>query len=287
MSYPRLSIEEFGRHLITSGDLDPVYIALHKCAMQDTKLSRWLIAYWCMYHVGAACWLAEQSGPAFWDALEVAARNEQPAPTGGRWPRGSERRHWRGGQALASVAFLRARAKGPHELISELISEPPVEEFGVPFTFHRISQRVQQWRAFGPWIGFKVADMVDRVLGIQVTFDQAAVFMFKDPEKAAMMLWEQREGSKYPEGAKPKREVILTRVTEYLIDHFKDLQAPPLFDRPVNIQEIETVLCKWKSHMNGHYPLLNDIHEIREGLEEWLPYSDTAKRFLACMPAGE
>ena len=132
-----------------------------------------------------------------------------------------------------------------------------------------MSKRAQEHRAFGPWIGFKLADMVDRCLGIPVEFDQAAVFMFKDPEKAAMMLWEQRVAHTYPENAKPKREAILSGVADYLIGQFADLAAPPLGDRPVNIQEVETVLCKWKSTRRGHYWLGLDTRDHRLQLEQW------------------
>ena len=38
----------------------------------------------------------------------------------------------------------------------------------------------------------------------------------------------------------------------YLTHEFRDLPAPPGWDRPVALNEIETVLCKWKAHINGH-----------------------------------
>ena len=46
--YPRLSIEEFGRHLLDTGDLDPVYLALHRMRAAPvfdnvSQLKRWLI----------------------------------------------------------------------------------------------------------------------------------------------------------------------------------------------------------------------------------------------------
>lgn len=294
--YPRLSIEAFGRQLITSGDLDPIYVALVNASiagdMPRPQLMRWLIAYWCFYHAGVACYLSEFVGNVFWQMMEVAAYNEQPTPTGERWPRGHERRHFRAKIAIESIRSLAERYSGnPERMVEGIIysSTQPGAVFegalGVgPLTFPLVSARVQDHKAFGPWIGFKVADMVDRVLGRRVEFDNAAVFMFKDPEKAAMMLWEQRQGHLYPAGAKPKREAILNGVTDYLITTFADLTAPPLGDRPINIQEVETVLCKWKSHMNGHYPLFNDIDEIQTGLNGWRDKCDTARAFSRHMP---
>jgi hypothetical protein len=284
-NYPRLAIEAFGAHLLASGDLDPIYIALVNAekagAMDRPQLLRWITAYVCFYHAGVASCLSEYTGKQFWTAMMTAAVNEEPTPEGARWARGHERRHFRGKLAVDSVAYLQNRYPRHPEDFLRWVS---AWERSDPFPFSIVTERVQQHRGFGPWIGFKVADMIDRCLGVPVAFDNAAVFMFKDPEKAAMMLWDEREGRKYPESARPKREVILNGVTGYLINHFRDVPAPPFGDRPVNIQEVETVLCKWKSHVNGHYPLNNDIVEIRDGLAPWAKHCQTARDFLAHFP---
>lgn len=271
-SYDRLTVEKFGHQLIVSGDLDPVYIALHRCAFTFDVLSKWLIGYWCLYHCGAASFLAEQSDADFWDTLMLAARNEAPAPTGGRWPRASERRHWRGQQAMRSVEDLSFYRGTPAELVESL--------WDGDMDFASVSKRVQAWRGFGPWIAFKVADMLDRVMGRPVDFDEAAVFMFKDPRKAALMQWRVY----HPEQADigPPEEAI-RHVVNRLIGTFSNLKAPPDYRRPIGLQEVETVLCKWKSHMNGHYPLFNDTDEINEGMVNWLPHSDVAKAFAKNM----
>lgn len=287
-NYPRLSVEDFGRQLVTSGDLDPIYIALTRAErlglLSRPAVLRWILAYTCFYHAGVASWMSEHEGAAFWTQMWEAAENEREAPTGGRWPRGHERRHFRAKIATDSVDFLSRLYADRPEGFMERISCQHGLAAGEVLPFARVSARAQEHRGFGPWIGFKIADMVDRVLGVPVAFDNAAVFMFKDPEKAAMMLWEQREGHKYPAGARPKREAILTRVTGYLGACFGDLSAPPLGDRPINIQEIETILCKWKSHVNGHYPLYNDIDEINEGLVPWTKVSSAARAFASVMP---
>lgn len=285
-NYPRLAIEDFGRQLIQSGDLDPIYTALVAAERSGDfdvpQLCRWMVAYWCYYNAGVASFMSEKTGPDFWNWMMVAAINEQETPVGGRWARGHERRHFRAKNATESVAALCDRYRDNPENMVLYIGARWDEGDRLPFKV--VSARAQEHRGFGPWIGFKCADMIDRVMEVPVDFDQAAVFMFKDPEKAAMMLWEQREAHKYPEGAKPKREAILSGVTEYLIKQFADLTAPPLGDRPINIQEVETVLCKWKSHMNGHYPLFNDIREINEGLKPWVSFSPAAAKFYRHMP---
>lgn len=276
--YDRLGIKTFGEHLLRSGDLDPIYLALPKVFDGDTdQLYRWLIAYWCFYHAGFASWASEHKGYAFWQILSMAAHNTQLSPTGERFPRGHERRHARGAQGIKMVEDLSFRyVNRPEGMVEYLVEAAP--------SYEGVANRAQEHTLFGPWISFKICDMLDRVLGEQVDFSEAAVFMFKDPVKAALTLW--RETYNLPESAKPRdQNVVIHGVVEHLKEVFKDFKAPPLYDRPVGLQEIETILCKFKSHLNGHYPLYNDIDEIRNGLAPWVKCSQTAAAMLKAMPS--
>lgn len=279
MSYEKLTIEEFGGHLLNTNDLDPIYLALYDMRSlgywEKGQLARWLVAYWCFYHAGLASYLCEFKGQSFWQMMQVAAINEQPTPLDGRWPRGSERRHFRGKAGITAVRELSERYREPEKMLYFIGTGEN--------DYKSVAKRVKMHRGFGPWMAFKVCDMLDRVLQWQVNFDQAAVFMFDDPVKAAIMLWRQKGG--YYETVHPKdKGRVINEVVEYLINYFKDRQAPPAWDRPIGLQEVETILCKWKSHMNGHYPLNNDIDEIMEGLTPWAVHSATAKEFMERMP---
>lgn len=286
-----LDIKPFGRSLIESLDLDPVYCMLVKA--RDTylgraQLFRFLVAYWCFYNVGFAAWASEYAGQAFWTALRTAARNtdDEPAPNGGRWPRGAERRHFRGEQATRPVAEMEARyGDFPENMVVACIlgMDSTTDSLACMLnerpkvTCAEVFGHAKSHRGFGPWISFKVADMVDRLGLAEVSFDNSAIFMFDDPAKAAELAW-----AKYVGPVERSKHTVLERrdlVVADLIKTFSDLEAPPLGDRPINIQEVETVLCKWKSHCNGHYPLGNDTHEIHEGLQAWTPYSETARVF--------
>lgn len=281
MSQP-LSIQVFGSQLIRSGDLDPVYIALHRQDWSQDQLCRWLVAYWSFYHCGVASWLSERKGEDFWPAFGAAAVNETPSPLGGRWPRGRERRHFRGKAAIEAAKFL----QNNYPLIPEAMAL--IATTHAP-SYKAVSDFVQLHVGFGPWIAFKVADMLDRVLGRRVDFSTAAVFMFKDPTRAAVMYWNQQHGRDLEDEPGPPfiRNVIIPEVTQELIQHFSHpsrFRAPPRADRPINLQEVETILCKWKSHVHGHYPPGLDTREIREGIEPWTEVSGAAAQFLRGMP---
>jgi hypothetical protein len=254
-----------------------VYIALHRAELPHEQLGRWLVAYWCLYHCGAACHLSELEGLDFYGGLMRAAENVTPSPAGGRWPRGHERRHWRAKNAVATVDDLINKYGSQPEGMVERCAQ------GAP-KFSSVNIHVQSHVGFGPWMSFKVADMLDRVCGIPVDFTQPDVFMFKDPEEAALKVWRAKQG--LPDDARPKdRRAAVSAVVDHLTATFASFSAPPLMDRPVGLQEVETVLCKFKSHLNGHYPLDNDIREIAEGLAPWVGVSQTARVFLSSMPS--
>lgn len=273
-AYPRLSIENFGRQLIESRDLDPVYVALSSLPIPSDQLHRWLLAYWCFYHCGVACYLSEREG---WDDWWNVVNDEYYLFDAPRWPRGRERRHFRGKLARYSLSYLIGFST-PEAIVKTFIEQAP--------DYKLVSGAVQSLIGFGPWIAFKIADMLERVCGVPVDFEQAHIFMFKDPRQAALRLWAEK--TKQPPRARPKNEgETIKKVVDYLQNEFHSLLAPPHDDRPVGLQEIETILCKWKSHMNGHYPLFNDTREIREGLKPWTDVSETARKFLAKMPREE
>lgn len=286
-SYERLEIEPFGQHLLETNDLDPVYVALVKCRNEYRwdlgQIHRWLVAYWCFYHAGLASWMSELEGSDFWEWMDFAAVNDKraPAPTGagkvnGGWPRGHERRHFRGEQAVEAVARLAKQYDRPEQMVELLVQ-------GGRLDVGTVMARATNHYLFGPWIAFKVADMIDRCLGLQVSFDRGHLFMFKDPRLAALTLW--RRKNELPETARPKdEEFVLEKVVQYLLVGFSHRMAPPLYDRIIGLQEIETILCKWKSHLNGHYPLWNDIDDIHGGLEPWLVESEAAAAFATAMP---
>lgn len=298
-NYERLQVVEFGKQLILSQDLDPIYSALRATKWDPERTMRWLLAYWCWYSAATACYCAEAPDDKdYWVRMLRVAKNEEPTPFGGRWERGKERRHARGTAGVKMVEHLKGRFGDPSPLLRVAdMTIAPFEkpEIGSKFmkgednTCASLMKRVKSYYLFGDWIAFKVADMAERVLGIPISFKNAEVFMFKDPVEAALMVW-RLHGNQH-ESAKPKdRSVAISKVVTWLRSEFAGLEAPPLGaqrKREVDLQEIETVLCKWKSHVNGHYPLFNDIDEINEGLLPWQEHCGLAEEFLAAMPRKE
>jgi hypothetical protein len=258
----RLSIEEFGCELLRSLDLDPVYVMLYHARLTPEQLAKWLLAYWCYYHSGVASFLSEFSNSEYWGMMwEVAANTGDPR----RYPRGKERRHFRGQQADRGVEHLKSLFPKPEQVLTELTNRP---------SFVEMNKYVQSWKQFGPWIAFKVCDMAQAVLGIPLTFEGASLAVYDEPVKGAQLacsIW-------YPNREWNNKQECVDMAVERLLQEFKHhkfrFKAPPRFERELNIMEIETVLCKWKSHMGGHYPVHHDLNEILS--EDFRPWGDTA-----------
>lgn len=260
-----MRIEEFGSELLRSLDLDPVYVMLVRAKLPAPTLAKWLLAYWCYYHCGVASLLSEEStNVGFWTRMHQAAINDRNLKV---WPRSAERRHFRGAQAIRGVEGLENRFFDPERMI---------ESVSARRTFNDLNRHVQTWPQFGPWIAFKVCDMVNCLIH-PIDFATASLAVYAEPAKGAALAYEAWNPGELPH----KPQFYVDYAVERLRLKFAGVLAPPHFDRPVGIMEIETVLCKWKSHVNGHYPIGKDTHEIREGLKGW---GDTAQHLQQFLP---
>ena len=267
----QLSVYEFGRQLLDTLDLDPVYVLLWESDLRGDELNRWLLAYWCFYHMGTASWIVDAGPRRYWERMATAAASKE-------YPRSSERRHFRGKAATTSVAWL--EEQGLDNLFHPLI--------GCDTTLESVMKYVTTWKLFGPWIAFKVADMVDRLDLGKIEFSTASVFLFDSPRKGAEEAWDR-----YGEGEKPANlgEWATKSIREALAaPHAADLPprvylAPPRNERLINGQEVETILCKWKSYLGGHYHIGEDTIACRKSLLRFAK-TKTAQRLLKAGNGG-
>jgi hypothetical protein len=246
-----LNILEFGRKLIATQDLDPVYTMLYGARLEEKLLKRWLLAYWCFYHSGVASKIAE-SNDWFKEALALYPN----------CPRGAERRHFRGKNGMNAISFLKARFPNPEDAVTKLQSLCPA-------TFPVVCAEVLSWNGFGPWMAFKICDMVERLLKSKIDFGSAKLELYDHPAKAALMIAPNRNPSE------TARALAAKLNADYC------LKAPPDFSRPLNVQESETILCKYKAHLNGHYTIGKDSVDLKKSLVGW---GNTAQRLVEFVP---
>lgn len=253
-------IFEFSRSLISTRDLDPVYVLLHEADLDRELLQRWLLAYWCYYHVGTASWISDVPD-YYWTRMKLAAKSKE-------YPRCHERRHFRGNLSIKTVDWLEQR--GIESLFKQLV--------GRSLELSVVMKLVKQWYGFGDWIAFKVADMLER-LGISaVEFNSGAMFLFDSPREGAELMWE-KHGNGHTENKQLWAVATILKEVGYL-------DAPPRYERKLNSQEAETCLCKWKSYMGGHYKIGEDIQSCRSGLLKFTLCKTSQRLFAAGRSAG-
>jgi hypothetical protein len=108
-----------------------------------------------------------------------------------------------------------------------------------------------------------MSDMLERVMGHPVDFGNCGMGVYKEPRAAAALILTGNQKATINDS---DLESVMQKML--LPEHLGTLMAPPDFARPVNVQEIETCLCKYKSHINGHYPPGKDTLEVLNGLKE-------------------
>lgn len=227
-----MRLEPFGEQLLITGDLDPVYFVT--ALVPEAKLPQWLIAYWVFYDVGTAFNVIGRP-ESFKHSLLLSDTHHDR--------RGSERRHMRGSNFRKAVDSL--DAYGCDKLFSDLCKCR---------SLHDVKVITKGLSGFGPWITFKMADMLERCVSIPIEFDLDALDFYASPREAAQMY--------------APTMTVLEVVCE-LIERFKGFVAPPKSDRAVGIQEVETILCKWGSHAHGYYSVGKDTKEVYHALERY------------------
>jgi len=264
------AFRQFGRDMIVTQDLDPLYVGVYGAKLERPQLAAFLMTYWMFYNAGFSAMSADAyanaGGTGYWSMIKhgVIGTNAR---------RGAERRHFRGEVAHRAVDSLADWYPDPVEAVEYLTERVQHGATSSPARFRDVMARAQKWPLFGPWIGFKVADMLDRCGYCAVDEEGCDLAMYSTPVKGAQM---------YAELAGHPGADIQYAISE-LNSAYVGLTAPPAHDRPIGIYEIETVLCKTKSAANGYYHIGKDTVEIRHMLAQY-PESATAARILNAMP---
>lgn len=243
----KIGVYEFGEKLLETKDLDPVYVLLWNARLSPSLLRRWLLAYWCFYHMGTSSWIASKRGDEYWERFETAAGSKD-------YPRATERRHFRGKNAAKSTEYL--RSVGVEGLFKPFS--------GGDHSLKSVMKYVQTWVGFGPWIAFKVADMLERLSLCPIVFDASGLTLFDSPQEGAKRLWNM-EGDGLPPYDSPPQNVAEWAVGR-ILEEVPPQKAPPGYERELGIQEAETILCKYNSYSKGRYKIGEDVEACRKGL---------------------
>lgn len=258
MSKERMSIVDFGKSLIESEDLDPVYVALHNSDLSEDDIESFILAWLMYYHVGVACEIM-QDDDIMESMMFVAEHNDE-------YPRGNQRKHHRKQPAMNCILDMIDKCDDAAGFASWCLSG------GV--SARSIFGKVCELVGWGPCMAWRVPDLYERLGISSVKFydDDTDLFFSAGPLHGALLCCETY-------GLNP--DPIDAHL--YVMEHLGHIKAPPGYERTINIQETETIFCKWKSHMSGRYDIGRDTERSKQQLI-WAENNNLAMDLIKTLP---
>lgn len=231
---------KFARLTIESNDLDPMYELIRN--LKKTKdpawMARFIVYFVFFYDAGGAKKFADelaQTANLFqydreWELMKNLAWLSDTK-------RGTERRHFRGKNAIDALKNLHLMKMPMTEM---------VDDWWAP-TYTQLYQKVSTKYArcqLGPYFIWKIFDIVSVGLGrhISMNLDEAVKFMPDEPRKAAAMFFPDRDF-----------RAALGTVNDYVSG-----MKHPVADRYCSYPETETILCMMKGFFGTKVHAIGD-----------------------------
>lgn len=239
---------KFAKHLIASEDIDPLYPVL-KELQKDMPLKQQLwhsFLYVAWYNLPSA----------------TVAFNHCPEPSkrllkvlNPKWPTGIERRNNRGGkvaQHIASYLETVRPFKAQYNWYTMGLKVAPDSVETREENWRVLNDRLQTLHGNGRWAAYKHCEVLRKVNGLPVQAPDMGQQNSSGPREGLAMLFGEIPGQ-----------------TKEVIDELNaqgDLLVRMLQKRGLEVgqEEVETVLCNWKSLMKGKYYVGHDIDELQE-----------------------
>lgn len=138
----------------------------------------------------------------------------------------------------------------------------------------RAMKEVGKMKYYGPWASWKVCDLASCVLGIDIDFSTIDFQKtYEYPLKGVLVVngYDEHDTAmlKDPNVFKFMLEEVFRQLEPIMGENSPHSQTK----RPMNMQEVETLLCKYHAHQKGKYPIGHDISRLRNNIST-SPYED-------------
>lgn len=251
---------EFAREHIASGDIDPVYPVLKHLIRNDPpEAAHGRVFAYLSYYSLASSESALAAGLHDWWKF---SEGREVARSYHRYPTGVERRALRGGynmarhlESLADTVELYG-CSWRRWLRRGVIENQPL------LSWERMRVVATEPWGNGRWASYKTCEVLWKVLDypLQAT-DMGNEFSSGPREGLAMVLGSAPQGN--------TRDAV--RKVDHVAEHLRARLEEEL-GHALGIEELETILCDWKSVRKGKYYVGHDIDMMLEGLSaEFVP----------------
>jgi len=256
-----MSFRDFSAALIRSGDLDPDYLIM-KAYAEENNLPRPILLTWIIYKVFIYDTASE---------IKVLFHNASISKV----KHGAERRKNKNNTEQQLSDFL-IECDLPGEFLNE----------GHSLHYRDFKKHVTQFPGIGSWAAWKYGDLLERVAGCKLDFTVDFREAYDFPLKGlARVNGATKESEDYLVSLLKGPESS-TMYLLYMNNAIKQLGPVWSYEAPgggraLNLQELETCLCKYHSYLNGHYKLGQDTaHVIDRFNEEGLKLPEKVFKFF-------
>ena len=255
-----MNFADFSRVLIESGDLDPDYIFINKVCEKNgwgnERKAEWIAAKSVIYNsIGELEFLLH--GKNFDD---VDYGNER-------------RKHKRNAELFWNALYHNAQAhQGFYSMFSKVHEDANIA-----------LKQLQKFQGIGPWAAWKILDLLNCCLGFNFDFKNVDFRLAYEYPIRGMLLVAGEDEERYKKVSDELYESSMNEVYRQLEEGgILKCAAPPEYIRNINMQEIETCLCKYHSYYHGHYKAGEDIERLHMRIDK-TEYADI-KELKPCLP---
>lgn len=239
---------QFGKHLIGSKDIDPVYPVLRRLERGLTEEQKlWMsFLYVGWYHLPVAAEVFDLFPEPNRDLLNYI----NP-----KFPTGIERRAHRGGNITKHL----------EDFFSKIESAGGIKWYftnGLYHDDHRqnwmvMNERLQQIHGNGRWAAYKHCEILRRVHHLPLEAPDMGNRFSSGPREGLATLYGPLEG---------QGDAVILTLDKQGLDLQRRLKKQGL---AVDIEQLETILCNWKSLVKGKYYVGHDIDEMQEQIRRY------------------
>lgn len=238
-----LTFERFARLEITSGDLDPDYIFINRVckhlSLTPKFKAQWILLKTVVYHA--------ESELRFLFGYE---------------------------NDFSKLAFGMERQKSKHRAaeywfnINQRFGTDPHLSFSyLPHDANSAMICIEKVSGFGPWAAWKMIDLAACCLGKEFDFNGIDFRRAYDyPLRGMLLINGMDEDTSVLKDDQTYRRVL--RTAKAALRSSRRLLAPPDYRRLINIQEMETLFCKYHSYRHGHYEPGEDCRKLRQRISD-------------------
>jgi hypothetical protein len=247
----------FGRELMRSRDIDPLYPVLSELMnilrLENQSARLWLtFLYVAYYHLPSALAIfAEQSYPQSLSSRAIM------------YPTGVERRNLRGGLALSHVehyVIRMRRAGGQEQWLARILRHKNAEQ-----NYEAFWQCSQDIWGNGRWAAYKWSEILKKVHGYPLSAPDLRLQYCSGPRDGLAYLLNMQEVSDIS---------YLNEAAQQLKDW---MENEGNWQDDLDWEALETILCNFNSLRKGKYYVGHDIDELQQRIleasgQQWLKF---------------